>query len=109
MEIKTTTFSRSFSKLPGLLFIAVLVLFSARASGAEPAASTKENFVRAVLSEDVDEQVEILKKLALAGDATIQPGLAAWRLGSLYIYETNNVKTPFMLDTALDSDGKAKG
>lgn len=108
MEIKTTT-PRSFVRLSGLLLSAVLVLFSAHTQGAEPAASTRDTFVRAVLSEDVDEQVELLKKLALASDASIQPGLAAWRLGSLYIYETNEVKTPFLLDTALDADGKAKG
>jgi len=77
--------------------------------GAEATPATRDMFVRAVLSEDVDEQVELLKKLALASDATIQPGLTAWRLGSLYIYETNNAKTPFMLDAALDGDGKAKG
>ena len=110
MEIKTTTFRRSFSKLPGLLIVAVLVLFSARAFCAEPAASTREMFVRAVLSEDVDEQVELLKKLALASDSTIQSGLTAWRLGSLYLQEgEGGAKTPFLLDAALDSDGKAKG
>ena len=67
-------------------------------------------FVRAVLSEDVDEQVELLKKLALASDSTIQSGLTAWRLGSLYLQEgEGGAKTPFLLDAALDSDGKAKG
>ena len=109
MEIKTTTAHRSFSQLAGLLLIAVLVLFSSRASGAEPVAANRELFVRAVLSEDVDEQIELLKKLALASDSTIQPGLTAWRLGSLYLYEANGVKTPFLLDAALDSDGKSKG
>jgi len=109
MEIKTTTAPRSLRRIPGLLLYAVLVLFSVRLNAAETAPSTRDTFIRAVLSEDVDEQVELLKKLALASDASIQPGLGAWRLGSLYIYETNSVKTPFMLDTALDSDGKAKG
>jgi urea transport system permease protein len=109
MDIHTTTAVRTYRKLAGLLFCAVLVLFSARVVGADAALATREMFVHAVLSEDVDEQVELLRKLALASDASIQPGLTAWRLGSLYLYETNNAKTPFMLDAALDSDGKARG
>jgi len=95
--------------VPGLLLLAVLVLFSGRGVGAEPSIATREMFVKAVLSEDVDEQVDLLKKLALASDPTIQPGLTAWRLGSLFIHESEGAKTPFLLDAALDSDGKSKG
>ena len=110
MEIKTTASCRSFKKITGLLLCAVLDLFSMQVRCAEPAPSTREMFVRAVMSEDVEEQVELLKKLALAADSTIQPGLTAWRLGSLYIYEgEGGAKTPFLLDAALDSDGKSKG
>ena len=50
------------------LISAALVLFSSRAFCAEPVASSKETLVRAVLSEDIDDQVELLKKLALASD-----------------------------------------
>ncbi|MEY4387477.1 MAG: hypothetical protein RLY20_2760 [Verrucomicrobiota bacterium] len=113
MEIESSVKSNLFAKLPGLLLCAVLGLLSSHPLRAEPAttnAAPKDLLVCAVMSEDLEEQVELLKKLALASDASVQPGLAAWRLGSLYIFEgEGGTKTPFLLDATLDSDGKAKG
>src|SRR5262249_2886337 len=45
-----------------------------------------------------------------SSDETVSRGLAAWRLGELYIYTADDgTKTPFLLDSQQDSDGRAKG
>ena len=53
------------------------------------------------------QQLDIIRKLA---DATnpVASVLTAWRGGSIYIYETNDTRVPFYLDTQLDSEGRAK-
>src|SRR6266850_721313 len=88
------------------LAAAVLALMSAQRTFADSAART--NLIRAVLSEDNSEQIALVKKLIDADDVVVAQGLAAWRLGSLYLTE-GETKIPFLLDVALDSDGKAKG
>ncbi len=71
---------------------------------------TKSNLVAAILSESVDEQLEIIKNLGESSDPFVQQGIAAWRLGNIYFYETKaGRQVPFILDAATDADGKAKG
>jgi len=69
----------------------------------------RTNLVQAILSEDASEQASLLKQLANANDPWIEQTLAAWRQGAVYIYETNETRTPFMLDAAVDANGRAKG
>lgn len=110
MGIKLATSCRSFAKALGLLSLAALLLSPVRARCADAAPAARDLLLRAVLSEDVEEQLDLLKKIAEASDASVQPALVAWRLGSLYLHEAEGgAKTPFLLDAALDSDGKAKG
>jgi len=69
----------------------------------------RTNLVEAILSDDFARQTEIIKSLIETNDPLVEQTLTAWRGGSLYLYETNDTKIPFLLDAALDSDGNAKG
>ena len=69
----------------------------------------RTNLVEAVLSEDFARQSEIIRSLVDANDPLVEQALTAWRGGSLYLYETNDAKIPFLLDSATDADGNAKG
>ena len=89
-----------------IAFAAWLVL-SPRVSASESPQRT--NLVQAILSEDVAEQTQLLQKLLGAEDPIVQQTLTAWRGGSVYVFETNDTKTPFLLDAATDGDGRAKG
>src|ERR1051326_7866033 len=89
-----------------LLLLLLLLAALPRALGAvgEP----RTNLVQAILSEDAAEQIELIRKLNEASDPLIEQALAAWRLGSLFLLETNDTRTPFFLDAQTDSDGKAR-
>lgn len=71
--------------------------------------SFRTNLVQAILSEDADEQAALLKQLASATDPWLEQTLAAWRQGELYVLETNDARIPFVLDAALDANGRARG
>jgi len=73
------------------------------------ASEHRTNLVTAILAEDPAQQLEIIRKLADTSDPIVPQVLAAWRGGTIYIFETNDAKVPFYLDAQLDSDGKAKG
>lgn len=88
----------------GLLFLCSVLPFALSA-----APHHRTNLVAAVLSEDFARQTEIIRSLVDANDPLVEQGLTAWRGGSLYLYETNDTKIPFLLDAALDKDGNAKG
>jgi len=72
-------------------------------------AEDRTNLVQAVLSPDATTQMALVKKLVGATDPIIGQALTAWRGGSLYIYETNDMRVPFLLDAQTDTDGRAKG
>jgi len=69
----------------------------------------RTNLVQAILSEDLAEQTRLLQRLIGSEEPIIQQTLTAWRGGSVYLFETNETRTPFLLDAATDSDGNAKG
>src|SRR5215475_14374057 len=82
----------------------------AAAGAASGDAAALTNLVRAILSEEAAEQVSLIKSLAGTGGPAVEQGLAAWRQGSLYVHESaSGQKTPFVLDSASDNDGRAKG
>ena len=106
MLIKTerSLLDRLTKTLLGLL----LSLTNPVASSAAP--EHRAALTQAILSQDGKEQAELIKKLIDANDPLVEQALAAWRLGNLYINEgANGVRTPFLLDAQLDSEGKAKG
>jgi urea transport system permease protein len=89
-----------------LLLTLLLAVFISRA---EAAPAHRESLVKAILSEDLDEQSTLIRNLAETDDALVRQTLAAWRQGGVFLHEQGDVKTPFLLDPAVDSDGKAKG
>lgn len=77
--------------------------------GAIAAPDVRTNLAQAILSEDLAEQTRLLQSLIGASDPLVEQALAAWRGGSIYVFETNDTKTPFLLDAQTDADGNAKG
>ncbi len=64
----------------------------------------------AVLEQDASKQSEMVQQLVDSGDDLVERGLIAWRLSELYLYESpGGTNSPIVLDTQLDTDGKAKG
>ncbi len=92
----------------------LLVLFccltaSLTVLGAENQAFYRDVLVKAINEEDSAKQIELVKELVAAGDELVERGLAAWRVSELFVdAEANGQKVPFVLDSQVDSDGKAK-
>ena len=100
----------SRTKAGGRLFcILVGLLFFACAFGLVAGPLHRTNLVVAVLSEAAATQAELIKKLVDANDTLVEQGLVAWRGGELYLYETNDSRTPFLLEAAVDGNGNARG
>ncbi len=91
------------------LFLACLFLMtSLRAAGPVTVSTFRSALAEAILSEDADSQIELVKKLADGGgDPFLEQALSAWRQGSLFLHETNEIRTPFLLDAQTDLDGLA--
>src|SRR6185503_1134846 len=89
-------------------FLGLASLFFASAAPAIGDMAFRTNLIQAIFSEDAAEQIELVKKLIQANDPLVEQALAAWRQGGLYFYETNETKTPFLLDAATDAEGRAK-
>ena len=70
----------------------------------------RSSLVEAILSDDADKQIDLVKKLVEAGnDTLVVQALGAWRQGGVYLLETNDTRTPFLLDAQTDTDGRTKG
>src|SRR5258706_5761360 len=97
-------------RLFALLLSCCLGAFIVRGAD-KPVADPKAVLVQAALSEDSEQQVELIKQLIGAGDELVSRALTAWRVGELYLYTPADgaVKIPFILDPQQDSEGKAKG
>ncbi len=100
--------------LPRLVLLCVslgsAILFTPFSWAAEtPSENARKEFVRAVLSESFSEREILLRSLVGYQDSQVEQGLIAWRGGSLYLHETNALKTPFLLESQTDADGNAKG
>src|SRR5436189_1424275 len=107
---RSNSFRSRLARLSSSVLIGgLLVLTLFTASSAFAASAFRTNFVAAVLSEDFDKQAELIRSLVEANDPMVEQGLTAWRGGSLYLYETNDTKIPFLLDGTPDADGSAKG
>jgi urea transport system permease protein len=86
--------------------LAILALCAPSLLGAS---EHRTNLVVAILADDPAQQLDVIRKLADATNPIVAQVLTAWRGGSIYIYETNDTRVPFYLDTQLDSEDKAKG
>jgi urea transport system permease protein len=93
--------------LAAILIIAVSLALDAPAAEAE--AQHREWLVKAVLSEDTGEQIELVKKLIDANDSLVARALVAWRQSELFVHQAaDGARTPILLDQQLDGNGKAK-
>jgi urea transport system permease protein len=64
--------------------------------------------VQAIL-DDGSQQTELVGKLSASSDPLVAQGLAAWRVGEVFIHEASDgQKTPFLLDKQIDADGRAR-
>ncbi len=82
-----------------------------RAAETAPAAPEQRALLaRAVVAEDMDVQVELVRQLVTGLDELVARALAAWRGGELFVHATGDgTPVPFLLDSRLDSEGRAKG
>jgi urea transport system permease protein len=86
----------------------IILLLAANTVGA--ADPVRELLSKAILGDDASEQIRIVTNLATSADPAIEPVLTAWRGGTVYLLEeTNGAKVAFLLDSQLDSAGKARG
>ena len=87
-----------------------LGLVDSRAAAAAIATPSTNRTVltEAVLAEDSDKQIELVRKLVNAGsESIVEQALSAWRLGNLFLLETNDTRIPFLLEARTDGEGKA--
>ena len=92
-----------------LLMLAAVASVALNRSASAADSAPRTNLVQAILSEDLAEQTQFIQKLIGAEDPMVQQALTAWRGGSVYVFETNDTKVPFILDAALDANSNAKG
>lgn len=85
-----------------LLLLAALLILPAHAQ--DPA---RASLVQAILEENQERQIELIRGLVDANDPFIKQALEAWRGGVVYLYETNNQRIPILLDSETDSEGLA--
>src|SRR6478609_3596586 len=97
-----------FKKLS--LTLLVVTVFFASSARSQITNDYRKIFAQAVVTEDTDVQLGLIKQLVSSSDEAVSRGLTAWRLSELYVHSAEDgTKTPFLLDSQQDSDGKAKG
>src|SRR5258706_8606111 len=88
--------------------LALCLLLTSFTTRAAVTGESRASLVQAIITDDTGRQLELIKKLAETQDGFIEQALAAWRQGAVFLYETNDVRVPFLLDAQTDADGKAK-
>jgi urea transport system permease protein len=97
---------RTFRKFVALLFTVVAFALPAAGAGSN---ELRQILAQAVITEDADAQIKLIEKVTGATDDLVSRALTAWRMGELYVHTTTNeTKTAVLLDSQLDSEGKAK-
>ncbi len=70
----------------------------------------RSTLAEAILTDDETKQIELVRSLVAAGDdAHVVHALGAWRQGGVFLHETNDTRTPFLLDAQTDGEGRARG
>lgn len=73
-------------------------------------AGERDVLVEALTNADAGAQILLVQKLTGAKDPLVIQALGAWRQGGVYLLgEGDQPKTPFVLESAQDSAGKARG
>ncbi len=98
-----------------LLLACSLLLLPHTPSQAQPgnlpaAPQARATLVKALLSDDLDEQAQLLQQLIGVDDPAVLATLAAWRGGEVFQHEdeSDGSRTPFILDAQLDDEGRAR-
>src|SRR5688572_10485267 len=96
-----------------MLRTAALLLVSLFAGAFGPSVSAqplaRTNLVEAILSDNAERQLELIRGLVDAEEVFVKQALEAWRGGLVYLYETNDLKIPVLLDPQTDAEGRAAG
>lgn len=91
-------------------FLVGLLMFLALAGklNGQQAEGGRAILVKALLSEDQDEQILLIQQLVRLRDPLVERGLAAWRQSEVFLLERDGGRVPVVLDVQLDADGKAR-
>jgi urea transport system permease protein len=96
-----------FPRILCLLAAAAFVAVSARADSTN---DYRKVLVQAVLAEDGEAQLELVKQLVGSKEELVSRALSAWREGEVYLHTNEEGgRLPFLLDSQQDSEGKARG
>lgn len=93
------------------LFVLLCLVVSSTSAAPAARAATNEfrtRLITAMLSEDLGTQSKSIGELIGTDDPIVQQALTAWRGGSAFLFETNGVKSPVLLDAQPDADGNVK-
>jgi len=91
-----------------LLSLALVVLLPCLAEAATVTNETRARLVQALLSEDLVQQGQFIHQLTGADDPMVPQVFTAWRGGSVYAWETNDTRWPFLVEAQTDAEGRAK-
>ncbi|MGE4179643.1 MAG: urea ABC transporter permease subunit UrtB [Limisphaerales bacterium] len=94
-----------------LLLGACLALFAPAAVPGASAADSPEarsTLIQAILSDDLAEQEPLLDKLIGVDDPLVLSTLTAWRGGAVFLHEEEDPPVPFILESQVDAEGRAK-
>lgn len=93
-------------------FLTILIFIFALSSATAVETTTarvREQLVKTLLTEDAGEQSRMIQSLATEPYPVVAQVLNAWRQGSVFLHERpDQSKTPFLLDSVVDAQGKSK-
>jgi urea transport system permease protein len=109
LEIRTALQTRAERFDIRILILAVVFLCAAAFAAPEPPtdSAVRQLLVKTILSEGAEQQTNLIQ-LADSGSRFAHDVLTAWTREGVYIYETNDAKTPILLEEQTDADGKAR-
>ncbi len=82
-----------------------MAVASASSQAADATAKFRTTLVKAILSEDVDRQIELVNELVDAEDELVARGLTAWRASELYLHAAaDGSKVPFVIEPQTTGD-----
>jgi len=102
------------SWIPILISLVALVpgvVAGAPATSAAKATSDAQalkQLAQAIASESEADQIALTKALAATESQAIKKGLITWNEGGVYLYDSGTAKIPYVLEDAVDADGKQK-
>ncbi len=96
-------------KIPPWVWLTLFFLsgLAYAALGATDETAIRQQLAQAVLSEGTN-QSKLVGDLTDSGLKVVHDVLNAWSHDAVFIYDTNNIKTPVLLEEAQDAGGKAR-